>query len=64
MMAGYNTYTTASELKYGGLMDSVFKFPKMDSSILYKKFKGTKAVKCYNNFTKSGTGGSLLITLE
>lgn len=45
-------------------MDSVFKFPKMDSSILYKKFKGTKAVKCYNNFTKSGTGGSLLITLE
>lgn len=45
-------------------MDSVLKFPKMDSSILYKKFKGTKAVKYYNNFTKSGTGGSLLITLE
>jgi len=45
-------------------MDSVPKFPHMDSSILYKKFKGTKAVKYYTNFTKSGTGGSVLYTLE
>lgn len=45
-------------------MNSVLKFPNMYSSILYKKFKGTRAVKYHHNFTKSGTGDSLLIKLE
>lgn len=45
-------------------MDSVPKILNMDSSILYKKFKVIKAVKYHTNFTKSGTGGSLLYTLE
>lgn len=44
-------------------MNSVLKFPNMYSGILCKKF-GTKAVKYHNNFTKSGTGDSLLIKLE